>query len=226
MPTGRARFRLVKAGRSSGTPTHTVATVASTCKPVTHTSHLFISAVLFCILLCISHSLWCRSRGLQEGGDPAQMRVIMQEGEQGSKDEWRYRCCPPSKGSADVASEQIPSFHSSCSSNLPVSSVVAFFALSDVSVCSHAVTPPPFFHRSLFFSLPLSLSLSLRRREQKMETLLAMNGGTTSAPPPPLSLRCTVCSLPQPHSLLSKQEGVFTPHTHTICGSCFIMAYG
>lgn len=43
MPTGRARFHLLTAGRSLRTPTHT--TVDSTCKPVTNTRHLF----LFCV---------------------------------------------------------------------------------------------------------------------------------------------------------------------------------
>lgn len=73
---------------------------------------------------------------------------------------------PPSERSAAAASEQIPSNLSSSSSSSSNLSV-CFFAVSYVSVCSHAPTPPRSF---ITHSLALSLSEEATNQMQAEDT--------------------------------------------------------
>lgn len=150
MPTGRARFHLVEAGRSSGTPTHTHSQLSRPHASPSHTLVISSSPLSSSASSPASRNLWCCSKRLQEGGDPAQLGARTQEEERRRKDECRYCLSSPLRGA-----QMWP---------LSVSSVVAFFALSYVSVCSHAPTPPPSFHHTL--SLALSPSLSAEAANQ------------------------------------------------------------
>lgn len=74
--------------------------------------------------------------------------------------------------------------------------------LSEVSVCSHAPTPPLLFHCTPYISR--SLQTWPIRCKQETERLLTMNGGRTSAPPPSSSADSSLHRTTE-----SKHEGVF-----------------